>query len=165
MASVRKCVVFAAVLVAAALEAAASTAATAPPAVTALAAAQGRTAFATAWTKTRCERVVLGRRSFGPRICPAVSTGRGIAAVEVAGARLLWLGYAGGNTREWTLETATATKPQPRQLRFVAQDVDQPAPIVLGPGDGTLLAYAAGKTVVALRPDGSRAFSWTAGAP
>jgi hypothetical protein len=105
---------------------------------------------------------MLGRSSFGARTCPGVSTGRGIAALEVAGTRVLWLAYAGGNTREWTLETGSRSQPEPRQLRFVAQDVEQSAPIVLGPADGSLLAYASGTSVVALRPNGSRAFAWTA---
>jgi hypothetical protein len=134
-------------------------------AITALAASGGRTAYATAWTPAHCERVVLGTRSFGPTkpaLCPQVSTGRGVASVELAGTRLLWLAYAGGNTREWSLFTATPSSPRPRLLRFVPRDVDQPSPIVLGPSDGTLLAYAVGESVVALRANGSRAFTWTA---
>jgi hypothetical protein len=82
--------------------------------------------------------------------------------VELAGARLLWLAWGGGNTREWQLYTATPTSAKPRLLRFIPRDADAPAPIVLGPGDGKLLAFATGKDVVALRPDGSRAFAWTA---
>lgn len=134
----------------------------APAPVTALAAAGGEIAYATAWTQGRCESVVLGGRSFGPRICPQTSTGRGIASVEVAGRRVLWLGYAGGNDRDWTVETATTSAPRQRQLLFAERDVDQPAPVVLGPNDGSLLVYARSRTLVALRPDGSRAFSWTA---
>jgi hypothetical protein len=130
--------------------------------VTALAAAQGHVAYAAAWSGARCERVATSSGSFGPRICPAVSTGRGIAAVELAGRRVLWLGYAGGNDRDWTVETATPTRPAPRQLLFVERDVEQRSPVLLGPSDGSLLVYASGRRVVALRADGSRAFVWQA---
>ena len=132
--------------------------------VTALAVAQGHVVYATAWTSARCERVVSAGGTFGPRLCPAVSTGRGIAAVELAGRRVLWLGYAGGNDRDWMLATATPTRPKPHQLLFAERDVEQPSPIVLGPSDGSLLVYAYGRRVVALRADGSRAFAWTASA-
>ena len=130
--------------------------------VTALDASGGRIAYATAWTATKCERVVAGTWSYAPRVCPAVSTGRGVAAVEVAGKRTLWLSYVGGNTREWSLATATTTSPKPRVLRFVPQDVDLPAPIVLGSGDGSIVPYAVGRTVVALLPSGARAYAWMA---
>jgi len=143
--------------------AAAATALPRPAApVTALAAANGHVAYATAWTRSRCERVVGGGGSYAPRLCPAVSTGRGVAAVELAGARVLWLGYAGGNDRDWTVETATPTRRRPRQLAFAERDVEQPAPLLLGPTDGSLLVYAHDRLVVALRANGSRAFAWTA---
>lgn len=146
--------------------AAAATALPRPAApVTALAAAGGRIAYATAWTRAHCEHVVVADRSFGPRLCPEVSTGRGIAALELAESRVLWLGYAGGNDRDWTVETATRTRPRPRQLYFAERDVDQPSPALLGPTDGSLLVYAHGRLAVALRPSGSRAFGWTAASP
>src|SRR5699024_10715215 len=41
----------------------------------------------------------------------APSTGSGITDVAVAGNRALWLEYAGGNLRDWVLQTATTTRP------------------------------------------------------
>lgn len=148
----------------AALVLAAPAGALTPPApVTALAAAGGRIAYATAWTPRSCERVAtVGAWSYAPRLCPALSTGRGVAAIAVSGKRTLWLSYAGGNIREWSLLTATRAAPRPRLLRFVAQDVDLPAPIVVGPAGSSLLPYAVGRDVVVLRPSGARAFTWTA---
>jgi hypothetical protein len=37
--------------------------------------------------------------------------------------------------------------------------------VVLGPSDGTLLAYAIGRDVIGLRANGSRVFAWTAPTP
>ncbi len=136
----------------------------APAPVAALSVNGGSLAYATAWTKRACERVVFQKRSFVAGQCPAVSTGRGIAGVSIAGNRVVWLGYAGGNLRDWLLYTATTTRPKPRLLRFVERDVELPSPIVLGAA-GAVIPYAIGRTVVALNPDGSRAFAWTAPAP
>ena len=61
------------------------------------------------------------------------STGQGVWDVAVATNRLLWLTYAGGNIREWALWTAMTTRKSPWQVRFVARDVDDPPPIVIGP--------------------------------
>ncbi len=98
--------------------------------------------------------------------CDEGSTGTGIATVSIAGNRVLWLHYTGGNIREWRLFTATTTRRLPRQLAFEPRDVDGPAPLVVGPGDasraGDILPYALERTVVALRNDGSRRFSWRA---
>jgi hypothetical protein len=98
--------------------------------------------------------------------CDEGSTGTGIAAVSMAGNRVLWLHYTGGNFREWRLFTATTTRPLPRQLAFELREADAPSPLVLGPGDasslGDILPYALGDTVVALRNNGSRRFSWRA---
>jgi hypothetical protein len=79
----------------------------------------------------------------------AYASGR--AAVSIAGSRVLWLHYTGGNIREWSLFTATASAPSPLRLRSVARDVDAAAPIVLGEGDsraGALLPYAVDRRVV-----------------
>lgn len=104
----------------------------------------------------------LGRKT----TCEQTSTGNAIPAVSVAGKRVLWVHYIGGNIREWSLWTATTMKPAPIRLRFVSRDLDDPAPFVIGEGDdstlGPLLPYAADRTVVALRANGSRAFSWSA---
>jgi hypothetical protein len=104
----------------------------------------------------------LGRRTH----CEQTSTGNEIAAVSIAGSRVLWVHHAGGNIRDWSLWTATTTKPMPIRLRLVSRDVDAPAPILIGQGDssklGDLLPYAVDRTVIALRANGSRRFTWTA---
>jgi hypothetical protein len=135
----------------------------APAPISALAASNGSIAYASMWTPRVCEHAYLLRppRVFPAGQCPQVSTGRGIASVSVAGTRVVWLAFAGGNIREWSLLTATATRPKPRLLRFSARDVDLPSPIVLGSG-GSVIPYVLGRSVVALRTDGSRAFAWTA---
>lgn len=146
---------------------------TAPAPVLALAIDGSRIAFASGRSAGDCNRVRiwnlatggvtrLGRRTH----CEQTSTGNAIASLALAGTRVLWLHYAGGNVREWSLWTATAARPAPVRLRFVSRDVDSPAPIVLGPGDdsrlGSLLPYSVDRSVVALRANGSRAFAWTA---
>jgi hypothetical protein len=130
-------------------------------------------AYASSHSAADCDRIRVWNRGTGRTVrlgrttsCEQTSTGSGIASLSVAGNRVLWLFYAGGNIREWSLFTATTTAPKPRQLRFFARDVDDPAPIVLGEGDSTrfgdLLPYAVDRQVVVLRPNGSRAFAWTA---
>jgi hypothetical protein len=132
-----------------------------------------RIVYATGRSEHDCNRVYvwnlatrgvtkLGRRTH----CEQTSTGNEIAAVSIAGTRVLWVHYAGGNIRDWSLWTATPTRPTPRRLRLVSREADAPAPIVIGQGDssrlGDLLPYAVDRTVVALRADGSRRFAWTA---
>lgn len=146
---------------------------TAPAPVLALEQDGSRIAYAVGRSASDCNRVYvwdittrgvskLGRRAH----CQQTSTGNAIAAVSIAGRRILWLHYAGGNIRDWSLWTATTTKPAPMRLRLVSRDVDAPAPIVIGQGDDTvvssLLPYAIDRIVIALRANGSRAFSWTA---
>jgi hypothetical protein len=146
---------------------------TAPAPVQTLAFDTPLLAYASTHSATDCDRVRVWSRATGRTVrlgrstsCEQTSTGSGISALSLAGKRVLWLHYAGGNIREWSLFTATTTSPRPRRLRFVARDVDAPAPIVIGEGDtsrfGNLLPYAVGREVVVLRPNGSRAFAWTA---
>ncbi len=90
------------------------------------------------------------------------STGQGVADVSVATNRLLWLTYAGGNIREWTLWTATATRKSPRQVRFIARDVDAAPPIVIGPATVDAVPYAVDRQVTYLGDDGGAIFRWTA---
>jgi len=144
-----------------------------PAPVTALAADGNRVGFASAPTTRDCDRVYLwttpARRAVrlgGPTPCgERLSTGRGLWSLALAGNRALWLTYAGGNIREWSLWTATSSRPQPRLLRFVPRDVDAPPPVVVGGAGGDLLPYAVDSSVVVLHANGSRAFSWTAPAP
>lgn len=103
-----------------------------------------------------------GNRRYGRHCFERTSTGSGVAAVAAAGRRALWLAYTGGNVREWMLMTASRTARTPRVLRFVARDVDEPAPIVLGTASDAAIPYAVDRSVVALRPNGARAFAWEA---
>jgi hypothetical protein len=166
-------VVALAVLLPAGAAGAAARRVTAPGPVTALAFDGIRVAYASGRSRGDCDRVRIWNLRTGNVIplgrttsCIETSTGTGIAAVSIAGSRVLWLHYTGGNFREWSLFTATAATPRPRLLRFVTREVDGPAPIVVGEGDSgrgaTLLPYAVDHGVVALRADGTRAFTWTA---
>lgn len=149
---------------------------TAPARATALAFEGGRVAYATGFSSRDCNRVYVwdlasrGVTKLGRRTnCVQTSTGTAVAAVSLAGARVLWVHYTGGNLREWSLWTATTTRPAPRRLAFVTRDVDAPAPIVIGPGEGSRLGdslpYAVDRRVVALRANGARRFAWTAPGP
>ncbi len=145
----------------------------APAPVTALAADGVRIAYATGFSARDCNRVYvwntatrgvskLGRRTH----CQRTSTGNAIAGLAIAGNRVLWVHYVGGNTRDWSLWTATTAKPSPIRLRLVSGDADAPAPVVVGEGDASpgrdMLPYAVDRTVVALRSNGARRFAWTA---
>jgi hypothetical protein len=144
----------------------------APGPVSALAFDGARVAFASGRSPGDCDRVRIWSPRTGAVVrvgrstpCVTTSTGTGIAALSLAGSRVLWLHYTGGNIREWSLFTATVGAPRPRRLAFAARDVDAPAPIVVGEGDsraGGLLPYAVDREVIALRADGTRMFSWAA---
>jgi hypothetical protein len=149
---------------------AASPSVVAPLPVQLLTATASRTAFvADAPSELACARIVLwapqARRqtTFNSReqCRELASTGQGVASLALASSRLLWVTFAGGNTREWSLWTATTTRRMPRRLRFAARDVDAPAPIVLGPGSALGVAYAVDREVVYLGDDGRRIFAWT----
>ena len=146
---------------------------TAPAPVLELAFDGWRVAYATGRSSRDCNRVYvwnlltkavsrLGRKTH----CEQTSTGNSIAQVSIAGTRVLWLHYAGGNFRDWSLWTATTTRPAPIRLRRVTREADDAAPIVLGDGDssrlGDILPYAVDRTVIALRANGARRFAWTA---
>lgn len=141
-------------------------------AVTSIDTSAGSLAAGTAWSRQRCEGVVLWRpplfsrytfRVPGP--CPQTSTGRGVAAVSVVADRVLFLSYVGGNTREWRLWTVTPTARRPRLLRTATADADEPSPIVVGNGGRWGVPYAVGRDVVLLDATGARGLSWTAPAP
>ena len=146
---------------------------TVPAPVVAVAFDGSRIAYASGRSAADCNRVYvwnlatrgvskLGRKTH----CEQTSTGNAIASVAIAGIRVLWIHYAGGNFRDWSLWTATTTKPAPIRLRLVTREADAAAPIVIGDGDagrlGDILPYAVGRTVIALRADGARRFAWTA---
>src|SRR5919205_4393242 len=102
--------------------------------VTAVGIAATNVAYATSdcrvhlWNRTTGHVTTFGT---GPA-CERTSTGTAVGTVSVARNRVLFLHYTGGNTREWSLWTATATAPKPRQLQFATSDPDDPPPIVLG---------------------------------
>jgi hypothetical protein len=146
---------------------------TAPAPVLALAQDGRLIAYAAGRSARDCNRVYvwnlstrgvskLGRRTH----CVETSTGNAIGSLAIAGKRVLWLHYAGGNRRTYTIWTATTTRPLPRLLASREVDVDDPAPLVVGDGDdsrlGSILPYASGRDVIALRADGARRFSWRA---
>lgn len=117
------------------------------------------------WSRTTGRTVALGRRT----ACDVTSTGSRIDAVAIAGNRVLWRYYIGGNFRDWSLFTATTTALRARRLRFVTRETGDFEPIVIGEGDttryGDVLPYAVDREVVVLRPNGTRAFAWTAPGP
>lgn len=103
----------------------------------------------------------LGRHS--DALCSeGPSTGSGVTDIAVAGNRALWLAFAGGNLRDWLLETATTTRPTERQLEFREVDVDAPPPIVLGVASEQVMPYSIGSTVKVLKASGARAYTWRA---
>lgn len=154
--------------------AAATVSIVAPAPVTALAVDGDRVAYASGRVPTHdCDRIRVAHRRTGKVLaklgratpCVATSTGSGIAALAIGGRRVLWLHYTGGNVREWSLFTAHTRVPRPRRIAFFAQDVDEPAPVVLGEGDvsrsGNLLPYAIGREVRVLNEAGGRQATWT----
>jgi hypothetical protein len=146
---------------------------TAPATVTALAFEGGRIAYASGRSARDCNRIHVWNlatrgvtRFPRPTSCIETSTGSGVYDLGIAGTRILWVHFIGGNLRESTLWTATTTQPRPRRLRSVTREVDDPPPLVVGDGDvsrfGDLLPYAQDDEVVVLRVSGARRFAWTA---
>ena len=93
------------------------------------------------------------------------SGGSGVTDIAVAGNRALWLAYAGGNLTDWTLYTATTTKPTERMLEFKEVDAGAPSPIVLGTASEQVLPYSIGPTVKVLTANGAKAYTWQAPGP
>ena len=171
MCTVKTALVTLALLVLATMASAAGTTrtVTAPAPLIAVAFDGDRIAFASGFEARDCNRIrvwnlstravtKLGRKTH----CEHTSTGNSIAQLSLAGTRALWVAYIGGNTREWSLWTATVSTPLPIRLRVASNDAGDPSPFVIGNGGGGLLPYAVDKTVVVLRSNGSRAFSWQA---
>jgi hypothetical protein len=86
------------------------------------------------------------------------STGQGVWDLAIAEKRLLWITYTGGNLREWFLWTATTTRRTPRRLRFVTRHVEDPPPVVIGPGTAEGIPYAVERQIVYLGDDGRAIF-------
>jgi hypothetical protein len=93
------------------------------------------------------------------------SGGSGVSDIAVAGNRALWLAYAGGNLTDWTLYTATTTRPTERMLEFKEVDAGAPSPIVLGTASEQVLPYSLGATVKVLKANGAKAYTWQAPGP
>lgn len=144
---------------------------TAPAPVSALAADGPRVAYAAGRSAADCNRVYvwnlttrrvakLGRKTH----CEQTSTGNAISGLAIAGNRALWAHYVGGNTRDWTLWTATTSRPAPTLLDSVSAAADDAAPILVGNGTtrsgNDLLSYAVRQDVTGLRSTGARAFRW-----
>lgn len=94
-----------------------------------------------------------------------VSTGQGVWDVSIATTRALWITYVGGNVREWSLWTRTIGSRASRRLRFAARSVDDPPPIVIGPGTPVGIPYAVEKELVYLGDDGKVVFRRTLASP
>ena len=102
-----------------------------------------------------------GDRKVASHCFASTSTGSGVAGAIATGDRTLWLTYAGGNIREWSLWTKGRLS-RAKRIGFFAADVDGPAPVVLGRVWEGSLPYAVGRTVIVLLPNGSRKFALTA---
>lgn len=139
----------------------------APARVTMLAQSGSSVAYSTAPTAADCFHVELWRPlakktwRFGKKApCgDEPSTGFGIAAVAVATTRVVWVSYAGGNLRDWQLWTASTTRRTPRQLRFVERPVEDPAPIVVGPGTPGAIPFAVDSRLTLLSNTGKAKFA------
>ena len=142
---------------------------TAPAPVLAVTVDGSRIGYAVGRSANDCNRVYvwsdgthavskLGRATH----CEQTSTGNSIASLALAGARALWLHYAGGNFRTWSLWTATTSKPRPLRLRSIETEADAPAPILVGRAHDDVLPYAMGRTVIAMRANGARRYAYEA---
>jgi hypothetical protein len=149
---------------------------TSPGTVQALARSSFSVAFLSGPTRSHCGPQVrlwnlvnggvypLGRHT--DAVCnEGPSGGSGVRDIAVAGTRALWLAYAGGNLTDWTLYTATTTKPSERMLEFKEVDADAPSPIVLGTASEQVLPYSVGPTVTVLKANGAKAYTWRGPGP
>jgi hypothetical protein len=60
-----------------------------------------------------------------PHLCLPTSTGSGIYDLELAGSRVAWVDYGGGNTWEFALRTATLRDRHPRRLSYESADAGE----------------------------------------
>jgi hypothetical protein len=133
--------------------------------ITSLALTHGSVAFAVGGTKTDCDHVELwstgtrGTWRFGrAHPCGDVPLFFGIGQIGVAGNRVVWVSYAGGNLTDWQLWTATSTSRTPRRLRVVERDTSDPAPVVVGPGTDQAVPYAVESEITWLGAGGTPVF-------
>lgn len=91
------------------------------------------------WEPTR-PQVVRLKRPCGQN--QDISLREGTQGVALAGTRAAWLHFAGGNTQETVLETATLVRPRPVWLAYGASSDGGDGVFVSNPvGDGALLAF------------------------
>jgi hypothetical protein len=117
-----------------------------------LAADGGRVAMLFQTTMPRCTRSRVAvwqpaTRSLAPigasPCSESLSTGAGIYSVALAGIRVAYLLYAGGNTRELQLKSTTATERRPATFASASFSLDETSGSYIGrvAGDGPLLAF------------------------
>lgn len=73
----------------------------------------------------------------------STSTGAGLFSVGLAGTRVAYVHFAGGNTRELQLRLASVGSPRPATVASASFGVDEPDGTEIGrvAGDGSLLAF------------------------
>jgi hypothetical protein len=82
-----------------------------------------------------------GITRFGlPHLCSADSTGNGIYDLELAGPRVAWVYYGGGNTWDFTLWSATLAAPRPVGLSSNSADAGEYWPYHVH-GDSEVLVF------------------------
>jgi len=92
-------------------------------------------------------------------VCGGLS---GVTDLAVAGNRVVWLAYDGGNSRKWHLYTATSASPSRRELERATPQVSNQSPIVLGVASSSVIPYSIGSTVKVLPASGAKAYTWQA---
>jgi hypothetical protein len=89
----------------------------------------------------------------------------GVTDLAVAGNRVVWLAYSGGNTRKWQLFTATPSSAEHTIELATSNAESNETPIVLGVGSSSVIPYSTGSTVKVLKANGATAFTWQAPGP
>ena len=140
-----------------------------PGPITSLALTHASVAFGVGRTTTDCDHVELwntdthGTWRFGrARPCGDLPLFSGIGQIGVATGRVVWVSFAGGNTTDWQLWTATPTNKTPRRLAFVERDTSEAPAMVVGPGTSSAVPYAVGPNLTWLGENGAPVFKWTA---
>lgn len=117
-----------------------------------LAADGGRVAFVLQTSAPRCtsSRVAVWQPSTGSLapigVSPcseSLSTGAGIFSVALAGTRVAYVQFAGGNTRELQLRSTTVAQRAPATVASASFGLDESSGTYIGrvAGDGSLLAF------------------------